>query len=403
MKMSNRTERHLLALAVEGGLLGGGLEATVTELGGSIDELEGDLLGGVAAGLRNESLAQSDDALLGTDDAALDHDVVVVDNTVVGEATERSDSLLGKIGIGGSVVVNTAIFFLGGAAHLVDLLVDLGTVVITILTSASDGELHSGRVPGTNTGDLAETTVSLTGETGDAPTGGDTFETVTLGCANGIDHLILVEDVADGDEAFEEVLTEVDLLGDGTTVDLDLHEVSLLLTEVQLAHVSVSEHADDVAVLLDALEFGVGAIAAFLLVVGEALSVLGEGLFLGVVPVLVESSLDLVVQVLSPDGGEGTETTGSLDVSDQTNNNHRGGLDDGDGFDDFLVVDLRSGLVGLTEDVGHTGLVAHEGSEVAWLGSIVLGELSDAASVVRASFAGEEPEGPVAGSFKFTV
>jgi hypothetical protein len=179
--------------------------------------------------------------------------------------------------------------------------------------------------------------------------------------------------------------------------------VSLLLTEVQFANIGVGEHTDDVAVLLNALKFGVGAIAAFLLFVGEALGVLGEGLFLGVVPVLVESSLDLLIQVLSPDSGKGTETTGGLDVSDQTNNAHRGGLDDGDGFDDFLVVDLRSGLCGLTEDVGHTGLVAHEGGEVAWLASVVLGELANTASVVGASFAGEKPEGPVARSFKFTV
>ena len=46
------------------------------------------------------------------------------------------------------------------------------------------------------------------------------------------------------------------------------------------------------------------------------LGVLGEGLLLALIPVLVESALDLIGEMLSPDGGEGTESTGSLDVTD---------------------------------------------------------------------------------------
>ena len=47
--------------AAEGALLLlGGLEATVAELGGSVDELELDLLQGLAAGVLQEGLAQGD-------------------------------------------------------------------------------------------------------------------------------------------------------------------------------------------------------------------------------------------------------------------------------------------------------------------------------------------------------
>jgi len=45
------------------------------------------------------------------------------------------------------------------------------------------------------------------------------------------------------------------------------------------------------------------------------LGILGEGLLLALVPVLVESSLDLVAQVLSPHGGERTQTTRSLNIT----------------------------------------------------------------------------------------
>ena len=45
------------------------------------------------------------------------------------------------------------------------------------------------------------------------------------------------------------------------------------------------------------------------------LGVLGEGLLLALVPVLVESALDLIAQMLSPDGGKGSETSGSFDIT----------------------------------------------------------------------------------------
>lgn len=45
------------------------------------------------------------------------------------------------------------------------------------------------------------------------------------------------------------------------------------------------------------------------------LGILGEGLLLALVPVLVESALDLVAQMFSPDGGKGSQSTRSLDIT----------------------------------------------------------------------------------------
>lgn len=189
------------------------------------------------------------------------------------------------------------------------------TVVVTHLTSTGNSPLDVVRVPGTNTGNLTQTLVSLTGQLGGTPTAGDTLETVTLGDSNDVDHLVLLEDAVDLNGLLEEVAGEVNLVGNGTTVDLDLHEVGLLLLEGSLADLGVGEDTDDSAVLLDALELAGDGGAAVLSVL---LGVLGEGLLLALVPVLVEATLNLVTQVLSPDGSERAETTGSLDVSDNT-------------------------------------------------------------------------------------
>jgi hypothetical protein len=192
-------------------------------------------------------------------------------------------------------------------------------VVVTLLTSTGDRPLDVGRMPGTDTSDLTETLVRLARELLGAPSGGDTVEAVTLGDGNDVNDLVLLEDGVDVDGLLEEVAAEVDLLGDGAAVDLDLHEVGLLLLEGSLADLGVGEDADDGAVLLDTLELAGDGSAAVLRVL---LGVLGEGLLLGLVPVLVEAALDLVAEMLGPDGGERAETAGGFDVAHETNNDH---------------------------------------------------------------------------------
>lgn len=224
----------------------------------------------------------------------------------------RSDLLLGDIELGGGVAL------VGALTDTVDLVVARGTVVVTHLTGTGNSPLDVGRVPGTDTGNLTQTLVSLTGELLGAPSAGDTLETVTLGDGNDVDNLILLEDGVDVDGLLEQVVGEVDLLGDGATVDLDLHQVGLLLLERGLADLGVGKNTDNSAVLLDALKLaGDGSTAALSVLLG----VLGEGLLLALVPVLVEAALELVAQVLSPDSSERAETTGSLDVTDDTDSN----------------------------------------------------------------------------------
>lgn len=90
-------------------------------------------------------------------------------------------------------------------------------------------------------------------------------------------------------------------------------------------------------------------------------------------------------------------TSRSLDVSDNTDADHWRGLDDGDGLQDFLLVDLRSGPVSLANDVGHASLEAQEAGQVNGLGGIVLGESLHLASVASCALLGVEPHRPVTG------
>jgi hypothetical protein len=124
----------------------------------------------------------------------------------------------------------------------------------------------------------------------------------------------------------------------------------------------------------------------------------------GGLPVLVETALALLANVLGPDGFECAEAARRLNVADEADADERGRLEDGDGLDDLLFVDLGAGPVDLADDVGHAGLVGEEGGEVDRLGGVgVLGEGLDFAAVATRPFLGQEALGAVARRFKLAM
>ena len=57
-----------------------------------------------------------------------------------------------------------AILHVESITDIVDLFVDLGTMVVSLLTSTGNSELDTARMPCSDTGDLAKTFVGLAGQ-----------------------------------------------------------------------------------------------------------------------------------------------------------------------------------------------------------------------------------------------
>jgi len=340
------------------------LESAVTVLGRSVDELEVEGLVVRSLGGGDEALAESDSSLAGTRDAALEHDPVLIDLSVVGEATHRGDALLSEIGFGGGRLV----VLVGTDAE--DALVDLSSVMVALLTGTGHTDRHTSRMPSTNTGDLAEASVGLAGKTSDSPTGNDTGKAVTAVGGTDIDDLSLSEHGCDLHLLLEQATSKVNLGGDITTVHLHLQKVGNFLSELDLADLSVGKDTDDLAVLLDAVDFSIN----FLRLLSGLLGVLGESFPLASVPVLVKSSLDVIRKMVGPNGGQRAETIWSFNVANNTNNHHWWGFKDGDGLHSFLLVQLGSRTFDVTNNVGHTSLVSNKGGEVRRKSGIVTRE-----------------------------
>lgn len=61
---------------------------------------------------------------------------------------------------------------------------------------------------------------------------------------------------------------------------------------------------------------------------------------LAYLPVLVETTTAFFRQMLSPDVAQGTRSEWGLDVADSSNDHNWRRFQDGNGFHDFLLVDL---------------------------------------------------------------
>ena len=63
-----------------------------------------------------------------------------------------------------------------------------------------------------------------------------TFESATLGDTDDVNHFVLGKDVGDGNGLLKVLTGPINLLGDGASIQLDLHDVGLLLTLTKQLH-----------------------------------------------------------------------------------------------------------------------------------------------------------------------
>merc|ERR1719362_2058499 len=302
----------------EGSLVLGGLEPSVAELGAGVDELEVDLLQSPLLGVGEEGLPQGEGALLGPNAASLDHDEVLLDFSIVGESTHGVDRLVSNVILGGSIVLDQlAVLHLVASSHPVDLLVHLSPVVVSLLASPGYGALDPARMPSSNTGNLPETLVSLPWKLLGVPPAGNTLVSMTLGHSDDVYHLVLGEHLADRHLLLKVLTGKVDLVSNGASVELDLHDVGLLLPAAQKLHLGVDDDPDGGAVLLHLVEVLLDLLLAE--VISPLGARLGESLLLGLGPVLVEPPLALLSNVLSPDSLESPHATRSLNVANDAN------------------------------------------------------------------------------------
>ena len=377
-----------------------GLEFTVTDLGRGIDKFNLELEVGERTGLWEKSLSDGDLSLSWSADSTLDEEEIFVNDTVMWESTDWGDILGVGISFGGSIVVDTSD---GTLTNSVDLLVNVGSMEVTEITSSGDSPLDCRWMPGTDTSDLSETSSSLSWKSRDTESLDDTLSSFTSGNGNSINHLIVLENLSDGDFTLEFGLSPGNLSSSVSTIDLDFHKIALLSSEVDFLDLSGNKDSDDRAEFGNSLDVSVDVFLGGS-ILGVFLGVVLESVLFGSRIVFVESSEDTSWEVLSPNGGESSESSWGINVTNHTDDLAWWGLDNGDGFNDILLDGLFTlSLLHVSDDVGHTGFVTHEGSKMNWLGGIISWEMSNLTLVVLGSSLWEITEMRVSWRFKLSM
>ena len=109
-----------------------------------------------------------------------------------------------------------------------------------------------------------------------------TFESFSLGDANDVNHFILGKGALDRNFFLKKFMSKVHLIRNGTTIDLDFHNVCLFLAPSQNGLLSVENSSDHLAILFDLRNFLLNLFLAGIILPLE--TSLGKGLLFGFGP-----------------------------------------------------------------------------------------------------------------------
>ncbi|CAL4200439.1 unnamed protein product, partial [Meganyctiphanes norvegica] len=138
----------------------------------------------------------------------------------------------------------------------------------------------------TNTGNLTKTFMRLPGKFLCVPAGSYTFHTLSFCNTNNVNHFILSKDFSNWNLLLEMSNGKVNLISNGSTIQLDLHDVCLLDAFTQELDLGVGNNPHNTAILLN---FGKVSFNLFLAyVISPLFGCIGESPLLRLVPVGVK-------------------------------------------------------------------------------------------------------------------
>lgn len=347
-------------------------------------------------GLGEDGSSEHEDLLFGSNNTSSNHDEVISDNTIVGESSHRGDHFIGQILVGGSVIVASSS---GSFSDSIDFFILFSSMVISQLTSSGDSPSNSGRVPCSNTSNFSVTSVRFLLEMFNSESLDDSLESFTFGNSQNIQHFIGLENRVNSDFFFEKVISEINFSGDVSSVNLDFNNVIFLLSKIEEIHLGGGENSNNGTIFLDSVKLDINGSARF----GIFGLIFRESLLFGGHPVFIESSEGIFVEFLGPNGGKGSKTSGGFDISDNSDDNHRGGFDNGNGFDNFFFVEFGTGFLNVSENMGHTSFESSESGKMDGGSDVISGERSTSTSVMSGSSSGSESKISVSRGFEFSV
>ena len=119
---------------------------------------------------------------------------------------------------------------------------------------------------------LSKTSMCFSRQPSDSPTGNYTLTSPTLGDTDGVDHLILIKQLADMDLLLEIAVGKIDFLSDLSPIYLNLHHMGLLLiADPGLSDLGMRQNPDDGAVLFQICQLILDLVVLVLLAISAKL------------------------------------------------------------------------------------------------------------------------------------